>query len=211
MGDKRQDFLFKMYDQMFNDIDRHHKIVWQVVGVLAGSFALLALSEKGIIPIDVTISIVMVLGLWVIAHVYDSNYWYNRNLVIISNIERQFLKKEDLRDIHYYFGKHRNENAIQTSLKIQMFLAWFIITLFLIYHFIVRIVPGFNLKWKDSVIDWLRLLPYFILILIYFTLVRWLRRKRINDYLEFLKQSPGIEVDTSEIVYGAGHPTQGNE
>jgi hypothetical protein len=89
-----------------------------------------------------------------------------------------------------------------------MFLAWFIIILFLSYHFILRILPGFNLKWKDSIIDWLSMLPYFIFVLTYFTLIRWLRRKRINDYLEFLKQSPGIEVDTSEISYGGGHPIQ---
>ncbi|SHJ87207.1 hypothetical protein SAMN04487911_1484 [Arenibacter nanhaiticus] len=132
--DRRDEFLLKMYEQMFNDIDRHHKIVWQVIGVLVGSFAFIALAEKGFIPIDIAVAVIVLLALWVIAHVYDSNYWYNRNLVIISNIERQFLQSSDLKDIQYYFGEHRDKNAVQTSLKIQLYIAYGIILVFLLYH-----------------------------------------------------------------------------
>jgi len=206
--DKRDEFLIKMYEQMFNDIDRHHKIVWQVIGVLVGSFAFIALAEKGIVPIDIAVSIVVLLSFWVIAHVYDSNYWYNRNLVIISNIERQFLNVTDLKDIQYYFGKHRNKNAIQTSLKIQLYIAWGIIAVFLIYHFMTRIYGGFFLKWNESNIDWIRLIPYATAIVFYFVLVRWIKKKRENNYLEFLSNSPGKTIDTSSINYGDGHPVQ---
>ena len=59
--EKRDEFLIKMYEQMFNDIDMHHKIVWQVIGVLIGSFAFIALAEKGIIPIDIAVSVVVLL------------------------------------------------------------------------------------------------------------------------------------------------------
>jgi hypothetical protein len=44
------------------------------------------------------------------------SYWYNRNLVIIANIERQFLGRKE---IHYYFGKHRkksHDNAFEDSI-----------------------------------------------------------------------------------------------
>lgn len=204
--DRRDEFLVKMYEQMFNDIDRHHKIVWQVIGVLVGSFAVIALTEKGLIPLNIAVSIVILISLWVIAHVYDSNYWYNRNLVIISNIERQFLKKEDLKDIQYYFGEHRDRNAVQTSLKIQLYIAWGLIILFLAYHFIIEIYPGFMLSWKDSKIDWMKLMPYVVLIVFYLRLVRWIKKKREGDYIEILKNSPGIKVDTSGINYGGGHP-----
>jgi hypothetical protein len=165
--DKREQFLIKMYEQMFNDIDRHHKIVWQVIGVLIGSFAFIALAERGLIPIDIAVSVVVLLSLWVIAHVYDSNYWYNRNLVIISNIERQFLKQTDTRDIHYYFAKHRDKKAIQTSLKIQLYMSWGIIGIFIVYHFITRILPGFNLYFVEAKIDWIRCIPYLTTIIFY--------------------------------------------
>ncbi len=203
---KRDEFLIKMYEQMFNDIDRHHKIVWQVIGVLIGSFAFIALAEKGIIPIDIAVGVVVVLALWVIAHVYDSNYWYNRNLVIISNIERQFLEVSDLRDIHYYFGEHRDKNAIQTSLKIQLYIAWGIIAVFLFYHFATRIYDGLFLEWEESNIEWIRLIPYVVVVVFYFILVRWIKNKREKNYLEFLSNSPGKTIDTSSINYGDGHP-----
>lgn len=204
--EKRDEFLIKMYEQMFNDIDRHHKIVWQVIGVLIGSFAFIALAEKGIIPIDIAVSVVVLLSLWVIAQVYDSNYWYNRNLVIISNIERQFLEVSDLKDIQYYFGEHRDKNAIQTSLKIQIYMTWGIIAVFLIYHFFTRIYSGLFLKWESSTIDWIRIIPYATAIVFYFVLVKWIKKKREKNYIEFLTNSPGKTIDTSSISYGDGHP-----
>lgn len=206
--DKRDEFLMKVYEQMFNDIDRHHKILWQTIGVLIGSFAFIALAEKGLIPIDIAISIVVLLSLWVLAHVYDSNYWYNRNLVIISNIERQFLKKTDLKDIHYYFGKHRDKNAIQTSLKIQIYLAWGIISVFIAYHFITRILSGFKLIKGEFDLDLVRIIPYLTLIVFYFVFVRWIKSKREKNYIEFIENSPGIEINSSNINYGDGHPTK---
>ena len=54
------------------------------------------------------------------ANLIDSSYWYNRNLVIIANIERQFLELKDLKEIHYYFGAHRPKNKMITHLKVQM-------------------------------------------------------------------------------------------
>ncbi|MFC3881296.1 hypothetical protein ACFOSV_13975 [Algoriphagus namhaensis] len=204
--DRRDEFLLKMYEQMFNDIDRHHKIVWQVIGVLIGSFAVVALAEKELIPIDIAVAVVILISLWVIAHVYDSNYWYNRNLVIISNIERQFLKKEDLKEIQYYFGEHRDKNAVQTSLKIQLYVGWGLVVLFLSYHFITEIYPGFFISWADASFDWMKMMPYIVLIVFYLKLVKWIKKKRENDYEEFVANSPGIEIDTSSINYGGGHP-----
>lgn len=207
---KREEFLIKMYEQMFNDIDRHHKIVWQVIGVLIGSFAFIALAEKEIIPIDLAVTMVILVSLWVLAHVYDSNYWYNRNLVIISNIERQFLNKSDLKEIQYYFGEHRSKNAVQTSLKIQLYLVWAIIILFLFYHFISRVYNGLFLKWNESTIDWIRFTPYISVILFYFILVNWIKNKREKNYIEFLENSPGKNIDTDSVNYGDGHPIVNN-
>lgn len=204
--EKRDEFLIKIYEQMFKDIDRHHKILWQIIGVLIGSFAFIALAEKGIIPIDIAVSVVILLALWVLAHVYDSNYWYNRNLVIISNIERQFLLKSDLKDIHYYFGEHRDKNAIQTSLKIQIYLAWGIIGVFLLYHFFTRIFPGFSISFEEAKMEWIRVLPYLTLGVFYFIFVHWIKNKREKNYLEFLENSPGIPMETGGINYGDGHP-----
>src|SRR5919206_2459258 len=91
----RREFLLKMYDQMFNDINRHILTVWQSVGVLIGAFAIFALAEKGVLSTDIATTMIVLLSAWLLAHLHDSSYWYNRNLVIIGNIERQFLRQED--------------------------------------------------------------------------------------------------------------------
>jgi hypothetical protein len=115
----RRDFLLKMYDQMFNDINTHILVVWQSVAVVVGAFAVFALVEKAVISADVAAALILLLCGWLIAHLYDASYWYNRNLVIIANIERQFLSSADLKGIHYDFGKHRAKSAMLTHLRIQ--------------------------------------------------------------------------------------------
>ncbi len=108
----RAELLLKMYDQMFNDINRHIMVVWQSIGVVVGALTIFALVEKNVVSLDIAVSIVLLLCAWLLAHLFDAAYWYNRNLVIIANIERQFLTQDDLKNIHYYFGKHRPKNKM---------------------------------------------------------------------------------------------------
>src|SRR5690348_7244971 len=68
MTEERRELLLHMYDQMFNDIDRHILVVWQSIGVLIGAFAVFALTEKQIITIDIATSLVLLLCGWLIAH-----------------------------------------------------------------------------------------------------------------------------------------------
>lgn len=201
----RKQFLLKMYDQMFNDINTHILVVWQSVGVVVGAFAVFSLVEKNIIPIDYACSLMIILSAWLLAHLYDASYWYNRNLVIIANIERQFLNVDDLKEIHYYFGKHRKSAAMLTHLKIQYSLGIGIAFLFLSYHFATRVLPGIREPIGNFEVP--RALPYLFASLS--ALLLWiLRKKRIQDYKEFLQNSPGTTVDTTGITYGSGHPTE---
>jgi hypothetical protein len=199
----RKEFLMHMYDQMFNDINRHILVVWQSVGVLIGAFALFGLAERAVLPLDVAAALIVLIGLWLLVHLEDAGYWYNRNLAIIANIERQFLKKEDLRNIHYYFGKHRKENIMLTHLRIQYLFGIGIISLVLFYHFLKRVAPGFGAPWSNF--EPIRCLPYLIsvgglCVVLYF------HYKMKKKYSEFIENSPGIDVDTKGIRYGEGHP-----
>jgi hypothetical protein len=72
----RSDFLIAMYNQLMNDINRHIVVVWQSVTALLGAFAAWSLIEKNIISLDVAVTFIIVIAIWVIAHVYDSAYWY---------------------------------------------------------------------------------------------------------------------------------------
>lgn len=200
--DSREELLLRMYDQLFNDINRHITIIWQSISVVVGAFAVFALVEKKIISIDLACSIIILLVLWLIAHLYDAAYWYNRNLTMIANIERQFLKTSDLKDIHYYFGKHRPVNSMLTHLQIQYALGIGLGTLVLFYHFYTRVIPGFKLPISNF--DPIQGLPYALVVAAIFYLFH-LRKNRNDSYREFLNNSPGIEVDTKGVKYGVGH------
>jgi hypothetical protein len=141
LDDSRPEFLIAMYNQMMNDINRHIVVVWQSVGVLLGAFAVFALVEKHVISIDIASTLILILCIGMLAHVYDASYWYNRNLVIIANIERLFLRQSDLHDVHYYFGQHRRAGAMITHLETQLWLAVGVAVVVLIVHFATQIWP----------------------------------------------------------------------
>jgi hypothetical protein len=202
MDDRRDEFLVEMYRQMFNDINRHILVVWQSVGVVIGAFAIFALVEKNILSADLASTIIVLLCAWLFAHLVDAGYWYNRNLVIIANIERQFLVEGDLKNIQNYFGKHRPNNKMITHLRIQVALGIGLAALVLLYHFYTRVMPGLSTPWSDF--EFVRMLPYLTAIgaVVY---GRHLVKTRNTAYREFIKYSPGIDVATTGIEYGVGH------
>lgn len=202
MESKREELLIHMYDQMFNDINRHIMVIWQSVGTLVGTFALFALVEKKVIGLDLTVALIVLASAWLLAHLFDASYWYNRNLAIIANIERQFLTAKDQHDIHYYFGAHRPNNKMITHLRIQFALGVGLVILVIGYHFMERVATGFGLPF--SAFEPSRALPYVVLCAAGVYLV-WLRRNRGESYAEFLRNSPGIRVASEGIEYGVGH------
>ena len=201
MQDRRDEFLVEMYRQMMNDINRHIMVVWQSVSVLVGALAFFALVEKNIVSLDTAAAIVLMLCGWLYCHLVDASFWYNRNLVIIANIERQFLRQTDLREIHPYFGQHRGSKAI-THLRLQGYLAYGLGALVLLWHFGERVWP--NLLIANAVFDPPRSLPYLVAIA-----AAVIGRKEVlkarEKYKTFLSNSPGIDVDSRDIDYSVGH------
>jgi hypothetical protein len=202
LGDGRAQLLLHMYDQMFNDIDTHILVVWQSIATLIGAFALLALTQRNVISIDVAIALLILVCTWQVAHLYDAGYWYNRNLAIIANIEKIFLRSTDLRDVHYYFGKHRPDNKMLTHLQIQFYLGIGIAILVVLFHFTTRVWPGFRAPINHF--DPPRTLPYICSVAGIYFLYR-LRGQRNKSYKEFMTNSPGIQIDTAGVKYGVGH------
>ena len=196
----RKEFLLRMYDQLFNEINTHILVVWQSIGVLVSTIAVYALVEKSILNIDIANSIIVLICGWLLAHVIDAGYWYNRNLAIISNIEKLFLTEGDLRDVHYYFGKHRPDNKMLTHLLIQMIFSNVILFFVIGIQIFNRLIPALQNKTFTS----LMLLP----LLLFIALCVILARENIlnnEKYQEFLINSPGIPINTDGINYGKGH------
>ncbi len=196
----------KMYSELCCENNRSVQLGWQSTGIFIGAFALFSFVEKGTISLDIAITLMILLATWAIVQLLNSNYWYNRNLVMIANIEKQFLQTSDLRDIHYYFGKHRKSNSILDDLRIQMTLFIAIVILIISYHFIIRVLPGIRNP-EAYTFEFVGLLPYIsLLFLVLYSLIE--RKKFIDKYKEFISNSPGKEIDTDGINYGIGHPTE---
>lgn len=188
----RDNFLLEMYRQMFANINRHILIVWQSVAVLIGSFTLLVLAEKQILLFDVAITLIILFAGWFCAHVIDANQWFLRNLLIITNIERQFLNKDDLVTIHYLFRKHKN-NKLITQFQIQMGFGVIIAIIMTSFHVFRRVIPGIHEP--ISQFEPSRALPYICLIICLIYLIK-LKRKCSISYSELLTNSPGKSLES---------------
>jgi hypothetical protein len=198
---ERSDFLIAMYEQLMNDINRHIMVVWQSIATLVAAVAVFSFVKDNIIPFDIAVSIVILICVWLLCHVYDAGYWYNRNLVIISNIERQFLEVTDLREIHYYFGSHRPTNKLISHLRYQLHLAVGTSIIFLGYHFYSVIYMAMI---KCQQLSFINATPWIVAV---YGVVNWHRVKQDNarKYSEFLQNSPGKVVDNSGVSFGSGH------
>jgi len=197
----RQELLLRMYDQMFNDIHRHITVVWQPITVIVGSVTLLVAGATEVISIDIAEALIILLVGWLIVTLYDSSYWYNRNLAIIANIERQFLKQSDLREIHYYFREHRAKYSMLTHLRIQWTLGLLVGSLILIHHFLTEVLKMWpSIPSSANPFRWEVILPY-VAVALALIWVCVVRKQRIDSYKKFIKNSPGIEVDTKGIDY----------
>lgn len=181
MINDRNEFLISMYNQMYNDINRHILVIWQAIGVLAGSATLFVLIYQKLLDINLGITIIVLFGFWAILTMCDSAFWYNRNLVIIANIERQFLNSDDDKLIHYYFKRHREHSFID-HLRIQFWLVFLVIIIALIYHFSsLQACSPFLLI----------ILPYVVFIVLgIYSLYYWFGDRK-KKYEEFVKNSPG--------------------
>lgn len=99
----REQFLLAMYGEAWRNIERHILVVWQTAGVVGATLAVLVFVEKKVVPFDIAITLEFIVVAWLYAHILDAEFWFGRNLLIIVNIERQFLRASDAREIHPYF------------------------------------------------------------------------------------------------------------
>ena len=190
-GSSRRDaFLLAMYGEMWGNINRHILVIWQSVAALIGAFAVLASIEKRVLSVDLACALLVLICAWVGAHVIDANYWFARNLVIITNIERQFLSADDGKLIHPYFLTPR-EPSVLDHLAVQAWLAVGVFVLFIGWHFCTRVAPGLCAPWRNF--EGARSLPYIISAVAALLLVRF-RKKQKTSYRKLLRESPGAPV-----------------
>ena len=74
----------------------------------------------------------------------------------------------------------------------------------ILYHIITRVIPIIN-KAKFEIENFTWIIPYCVLI-IGSVFIYLKHRSNKSKYDQFINNSPGITIDTSDIVFGKGHP-----
>jgi hypothetical protein len=189
MDAPRTEFLLEMYRQTSNHLNRHVVLLWQSVALLGGAYAAFAFQEKNVISIHHATAIALLLCGWFCANVYDAYAWFDRNLVIITNIERLFLDKQDLLDVHPFFLKHRDAAKLVQHFRIQLFLGVMIAFIVSVVHFYKQVLPSFKIP--NGVFDLELALPYGILLISLGYCAR-IRHEVIKKANQLRASSPGV-------------------
>ena len=190
--DRRSEFLLETYRQTSTHLGRYVTGVWQCVGVVGAALIVFA-QEKDKPLNDYSCALVILLCGWLAATTLDASNWFNRNLAIITNIERLFLSNGDLSAVHFFFGKHRVPGSHAQHFSIQLWLSGAVAILVAAYHFSERVWPGLSLPLTQF--DPRRALPYVLFLLVLVALVLLQRDYKKKDE-KFRQSSPGVSVQS---------------
>jgi hypothetical protein len=194
----RESFLLEMYRQTSSHLNRHILLSWQSIGVVGGALAVFVLGDKSTDlasgKFDFAIAVAILLSAWSVAHVFDANNWFDRNIHIITNIERQFMHRSDLEEIHFYFEAHRKDRskkALIGHLMIQLRMAIGVWLLLLIYHSYARFGESGNPA--PTAFHWTKMIPLAVTI-VAALLCRSVYKDRKSDYEMLRFRSPGKRI-----------------
>jgi hypothetical protein len=194
MPSGRGEFLIEMYRQCSAHLDRHILIPWQSIGVIGAALAVFLVEGKldAVSDLDFLLTLAVVLCFWLAANLYDANNWFDRNLHIIANVERQFLNSSDLREIHPFFGEHRwgqlGRLKLLRHFRIQLTMTIAVLALVLAFHLARRVLVDGCLP-----SGWTWGLPYVALV-VGLICVFDIRERTFDETRKLIALSPGKEL-----------------
>jgi len=97
MMDKREQFLLHMYNQLWNSITRVEQGLWQFISLYAAILGLHWALGKSQPALAAYLTIVA--SCWGINIAINAGKWFERNRMMVINIERQFMCKDDIKKI----------------------------------------------------------------------------------------------------------------
>lgn len=117
----RNEFLLRLYDDLWRSIDRVESGIWQFVALYAVIAGLMISTVRESVPRSIAVVFSLIISFWGINVAINAGKWFNRNLAFVINIEKQFLFAEDLgRILPAAFHKRRTRvlntlNMIHTA------------------------------------------------------------------------------------------------
>lgn len=209
--DYRREFMLHLYDKLWMDTEITIKMLWQTILIFFGALATLVLTKYQLstsnlfFPLNMTYTAMILAIMWMLGHIINSSYWFNRNLAMITNIEKQFLNKKDEKLIHYYFLSPRPFKMLP-YFKLQFIFILIVGILLILYHFFNFFLPLYKELNFCSLLVKSVIFPYYIGIA--GTIFLFLLHKAgENKYNEFNIKSPGESFGNEKQIstkYGHG-------
>lgn len=159
--------------------------------MLIAAITAFALIKDNLFSLDMAASVALISCIWLLAHVYDASFWYNRNIVIIANIEQQFLRQDDGGEMKSFFSENQPK-GVYMSHCIQRALGISVAVLVLGFQFYETILP---ILLKQSKFEIFNAAPWIIAAcggLIWAIKAH----SNVKKYNEFIKNSSGLTDNT---------------
>jgi hypothetical protein len=185
----REVFLLEVYKQCSAHLNRHVSSIWQCIAVLVAAGATLGL-DKTTPLLDYAVSAALLSCAWFAAMALDASAWFNRNISIITNVERLFLAESDVRLVHPFFAMEHKPDRLIQQLHVQLLLGGSIAGLLLLFHASHRTFLPVSCSSLD---DGVRFLPW----LVTATSLAYLRRvwvRQVRQQREIDRLSPGRDM-----------------
>ncbi len=92
----RNEFLLRLYDDLWRSIDRMESGMWQFVALYAVVAGLMISAASTQAPRSVIVVFSLIVTFWGINIAINAGKWFRRNLAFAVNIEQQFLFHDDI-------------------------------------------------------------------------------------------------------------------
>ena len=178
-GDEFLDFLKSYYLAVWDSIRHKEDNIWRFVSFVAvGLGALIGLSIRIRLAIEVLIIFLYFISFWGVMVVIDANLWFRRNIYIVNNCERflfRNLKPQILRT-HYF----RDPVRWETMYRIHFLIFY----LFSIAGLILYIYNSFII---NEILTQNKLIGYCLFYFLLIFLIHWFKNMKDEEYFNFVK------------------------
>lgn len=201
----RHEFILQYYNMAVQDLDRHLKVGWQTIAVVAGAIASISLGEQGHLPIFVSVSAALVVLYWGMQNVIDANFWALRAIAFLANVESVYFALTDRRHFNPYAGQHP-PYKLMDSLKFQFSVCVVLIVgISIFFGYKLLLIAGDWSSLKSNFVSselfkiFVWQFPIFVT-LYYFREISYAWAYRHLGYRDFVQSSPGPGM-ASDLAY----------
>lgn len=213
----REDYLIQYRNGLWTQIRHKEELIWKFISfyaaalVFSAGFIKFSEQESGLIIDNAAIFIIsvtmLITTIWGILIILDSNYWMQRNLIFIGNIEKELLDKDDFGKIIPSFYSDKKSFSYSNSYTLHLHFLFLLLLAssgLIGVSYIMSSVP-------ISYISSLFLSVYFLLFSFGLLYILYKDNKWINGFYFARVNAPGLEiVDGDEDPVLAGEITDEN-